>query len=113
MTLTLCGSLRFEQDIQWWHEKLALAGHVIYAMVALPSQKHGNTAWYTEDEKERLDLLHLAKIEESDAIFVVDTDNYIGDSTRREIRWARIRGKAIFYASSRGGVDYLTKGQDV
>lgn len=99
MKVTICGSLRFEPDIQAWHEALALKGHIPYSMVVLPSQKGGKRDWYTAGQKEMLDLIHLAKIEESDCILVVDTDGYIGDSTKREIAWANTRGKTVFYAS--------------
>jgi hypothetical protein len=99
MKLTLCGSLRFEKEIQYFHEKLAFAGHTIYSMVALPSQKGGNKDWYTQQQKIVLDLLHLSKIEESDGIVVVDIDGYIGESTAREILWAMMRRKYVYYTS--------------
>ncbi len=104
MKITMCGSLRFESEIQAWHERLAFAGHTVYCMVALPSQKGFDKDWYTPAQKQTLDLLHLSKIEESDAIFVVDIDGYIGESTAREIEWARIRGKSVFYASRNDAV---------
>lgn len=100
MKITICGSLKFEKEVQEWHEKLAMAGHTVYSMVVLPSQKGGDKDWYSAEEKETLDLLHLSKIEESDAIFVVDVEGYVGESTRREIKWARIRGKDVYYMSS-------------
>ena len=106
MKITLCGSLKFEKEIQAYHEYLALNGHTIYSMVVLPSQKGGNKDWYTVDEKETLDLLHLSKIEESSAVVVVDINGYIGDSTKREIKWARIRGKDVYYIS-KGDHHYL------
>jgi len=99
MKITICGSLKYEKEIQAWHEKLAMSGHTVYCMVVLPSQKEGVKDWYNADEKETLDLLHLSKIEESDAIFVVDVDGYIGESTKREIKWATIRGKAVYHLS--------------
>ena len=99
MKLTICGSLRFEKEIQVLHEKLSLAGHIVYSMVALPSQKGGNKDWCTADEKETLDLIHLSKIEESDIVVVVDVDGYIGESTEREIKWAKIREKGVYYYS--------------
>lgn len=99
MKVTICGSLKFEQEINKWHEALALNGYTPYCMVVLPSQKGGNKNWYTEQQKIILDLIHLSKIEESDAILVVDTDGYIGESTKKEIMWAYIRNKAIYWAS--------------
>lgn len=99
MKVTICGSLKFENDIQAWHEALAMNGHTPYCMVVMPSQKQGNKDWYTPAQKQILDLIHLSKIEESDCILVVDTDRYIGESTAREIQWAQIRGKDIYLAS--------------
>lgn len=104
MKITICGSLQFEDEINYWHEQLSMAGHVVYCMVVMPSQKNGNKDWYNKDQKAMLDLLHLAKIDESDAIFVVDVDNYIGESTGREIQWAKIREKIVYYLSTGDGV---------
>lgn len=99
MKITICGSLKFEAEINHCHERLAMLGHTIYCMVVLPSQKGGNKDWYTPEQKMKLDLIHLSKIEESDGIFVVDVDGYIGESTKREIMWAEIRGKTVYYLS--------------
>ena len=103
MKITICGSLRYEQEIQYWHEWLSFNGHTVYSMVALPSQKSidgiAQKDWYTPEQKQTLDLLHLSKIEESNAIFVVDIDGYIGESTKREIEWAVIRRKYVYHLS--------------
>jgi hypothetical protein len=60
----------------------------------------GSKDWYKPKQKELLDLLHFAKIEDSEAIFVLNKDNYIGYSTGREIIWARMRGKLVFWLES-------------
>lgn len=106
MKICLCGSARFERAFHEWNERLTLDfGHVVYSLAVFPSQKNGEKMWYSDDDKEVLDLVHLAKIEESDAVLVVDTLSlgadapYVGDSTRREIRWARMRGKIVRRAS--------------
>jgi len=49
---------------------------------------------------EKMDALHLRKIDLADEIFVVDWDNYIGDSTRKEIEYAQKKGIHIRYFSS-------------
>lgn len=105
MKITLCGSARFEKDFHEWNERLTFQGHVVYSLAIYPSFKDGKKDWYNEDQKEMLDLIHLAKIEESDAILVIDCaasdfqSEYIGSSTLREIAWARIRNKSIVFAS--------------
>ena len=107
MKVTICGSLRFEDDIQKWHEALAFNGYTPYCMVAMPSQKNNKKEWYSTYEKMMLDLIHLSKIEESDDVLIVDTAGYIGESTQREIQWAKIRDKAIYYASEQDEIGSL------
>lgn len=101
MVITLCGSARFESLWVEWQEKLAAMGHTVFALVVYPSQKGiregENHEWYTEDQKMMLDLIHLSKIEESEAIVVINKDGYIGPSTKREIAWAKIRSKRVYY----------------
>jgi hypothetical protein len=45
--------------------------------------------------KERLDILHLFKIDEADEILVLNVGGYVGQSTQREIEYARRLGKPI------------------
>ena len=49
--------------------------------------------------KELLDRLHKDKIEISRAVFVVDVDGYIGESTASEIKHAEDRKIPIYYYS--------------
>jgi hypothetical protein len=42
-----------------------------------------------------LDELHLRKIDLADEIFVLNVDGYVGESTRREIEYAKQQGKQI------------------
>lgn len=97
MRITLCGSARFEEEFHAWNEKLTMAGHVVYSLAVLPSWKSGNKDWYTPDQKQTLDLAHLAKILHSDSIVVLNRGNYVGDSTRRELEWALMNGKQIYW----------------
>lgn len=114
MKLTLCGSARFEQQFHEWNEKLTLAGHVVYALAAYPSLHGGDKNWYNEEQKMILDQAHFAKIDNSDAIVVLNVDGYVGASTTNEIRWARMKSKTIFWLEPRGArdlrVDHLVTG---
>ena len=103
MILTLCGSARFEP---YWHEankQLGLAGHICFSLMTFPSVETSKT-WHTDDEKWTLDLAHFAKIEESDGIVLLNIDGYLGESSLRELKWARMRNKLIFWTlyDSRG-----------
>jgi hypothetical protein len=95
MKITLCGSTRFRDQFELWNKRLTLAGFVVYSVAGFG---HSGDS-FTPAEKELLDLVHLRKIAESDAIAVIDIDGYIGDSTRREIAWAKMNGKHVYYVS--------------
>jgi hypothetical protein len=97
MKICLCGSARFEKEFHEWNKQLTLAGHVVYGLAVYPSSEGGNKDWYDSNTKVTLDLVHLAKIEESDAVVVVCPGGYVGESTTREIQWARIRLKPIYW----------------
>ena len=96
MKLTLCGSLRFES---YWHEankQLGLAGHICYSVMTFPSIE-GDKSWYTPEQKWTLDLAHLAKIEESDGVVMLNIDGYLGESSLRELEWGRMREKFVYW----------------
>ncbi len=111
MKITLCGSTRFHERFQELNEKLTAMGHVVYtvAFARTPGQRQP-----TPEEKEILDLVHLRKIAESEAIIVIgmqeDGSFYIGDSTRREILWASINDKQVM---TEKGLTYGGKLNDV
>ena len=50
-----------------------------------------------------LDVLHFAKIDLADEVLVLNVDDYIGESTEREIVYAEMRKKTIRYLE--GGVN--------
>ena len=60
-----------------------------------------NDVWDNMDEgtltatKAMLDDMNKAKIDMSNEIFVINVDGYIGDSTRSEIEYAKMTGKAV------------------
>lgn len=96
MILTLCGSARFES---YWHEvnkQLGLAGHICFSMMTFPSIE-GDRLWYTPEQKWSLDLAHLAKIEESDGVVMLNVEGYLGESSLRELEWARLRNKKVIW----------------
>jgi len=94
--ITLCGSTRFKAAFEEWNVRLTLGGAVVLSIV-IPSHAYGLT--WSEDEKKTFDAMHLAKIDMSEEIFVLDVGGYIGESTRREIAHAIERGKKVRYLS--------------
>ena len=98
MKITLCGSLKFEDLYHQWNKVLTLAGHVVYSVSVFPSiEKEKN--WYDDDQKTLLDLVHLEKIRNSDAVVILNKGGYVGESTMRELLYARMIGRQVFWHS--------------
>lgn len=97
MRITLCGSGRFEAQFKEWNERLTLAGHVVYTLSVYASFKDGVKDWFTDTQKATLDAVHKLKIENSDAILVLNVGGYIGESTRSEIDHAVNNSLYIFF----------------
>ncbi len=53
----------------------------------------------TPEQKAVLDALHLRKIDLADRVLVVNPGGYVGESTRREITYARSTGKPITFSN--------------
>ena len=94
MIITICGSTRFKDQILNTARDLTLMGHIVLAPCVF---HHAEDTELTTEEKIRLDNLHKEKINMSDAIFVVNVDGYIGESTYGEIDWATRMKKQIFF----------------
>jgi predicted house-cleaning noncanonical NTP pyrophosphatase (MazG superfamily) len=95
--ITICGSLKFEDDIKKYTQKLELEGNCVLSIVY--STKEKNT--YTDEELHTLEVCHYKKIELSDAIFVVNKNGYIGESVKKEIKYASDHNKEIIYLENR------------
>lgn len=91
--ITLCGSLKFQKEMMEVAEKMALEGNCVLTPVYPTSKNYKRT----EEQLQYLKEAHFKKIEMSDAILVVNADNYIGDSTKLEIEYAKKLGKEIKY----------------
>ena len=91
--ITLCGSTRFKEQFVEVQKRLTLEGNIVIS-VGLFGHSGDNEVW-NEGTKVMLDRMHLAKIDLADEIFVINVDNYIGDSTRNEIAYAKSKGKRV------------------
>jgi len=91
--ITLCGSLKFQEEMMITAEKLALEGNCILT----PTYPVIENIERTEEQIAMLKEAHLKRIEVSDAIFVLNVNNYIGNSTNLEIEYAKKLGKEIIY----------------
>ncbi len=93
--ITLCGSTRFKEEFLEAQKRLTLEGNIVIS-VGLFGHSGDEEVW-TPGTKEMLDDMHLRKIDMADGIFVINVGGYIGSSTRREIEYARARGKRVFF----------------
>ena len=91
--ITLCGSLRFKNEMMAVAEKMALEGYCVLTPVYPVSENIERT----EEQLIKLKDAHFKRIELSDAILVVNINNYIGESTNLEIDYAKKLGKEIVY----------------
>ena len=94
MIITICGSTRFKKEIEEAARNLTLQGHIVLAPCVF---HHMEEEEMPAEIKIQLDNLHKQKINMSDAIFVVNVDGYIGESTYGEIDWANRMKKEIYF----------------
>lgn len=91
--ITLCGSLKFQKEMMIVAEKMALEGNCILTPV-YPTIENLKRS---EEQLKKLKEEHFKRIELSDAILVINVNNYIGNSTSLEIQYAKDLGKEIIY----------------
>ena len=97
----LCGSSRFADImavIAWLLERGE--GAITMGLHLLP-QWYPNVPKHhlaeAEGVADQMDELHLRKIDLADEIFVIDWTDYIGESTSKEIQYAKDNGVPIRY----------------
>jgi hypothetical protein len=83
---------------------LSLQGHIVISLGLYGHADRPTGAQFLSSdgadasaEKQLLDQVHFRKIDLADAIFVINVGGYIGDSTRREIAYARATGKEVHW----------------
>jgi hypothetical protein len=91
----ICGSGRFLKEMHKVEERLTLEGKIVL-MIGVNTKDVARTE-NLEKYKPMLDELHLRKIDLSDAVLIVAVNNYIGESTKREIEYATSKNKKIEY----------------
>jgi hypothetical protein len=86
----ICGSTRFLAEMRAANRDLTLAGVIVVA----PGEADEPV---TDEQKAALDALHLHKIDLADRVLVVNPGRYVGESTRREIAYARATGTPVSF----------------
>lgn len=99
--VTLCGSTKFKPEFEKVNKEQTILGNIVLA-----------PGWYghydndepTEEQKTFLDNLHLEKIHMSSRIIVINVGGYIGESTKKEIEFAKQCGIKIEYLEKLDGI---------
>ena len=86
----ICGSAKFVDEMRAANRDLTFAGVIVVA----PGE---TDEVVTDEQKAVLDALHLRKIDLADRVLVVNPGGYVGESTSREIAYARATGKPISF----------------
>lgn len=91
--ITICGSMKYEKEMKEITLRLTLDGKTVLT----PLFKTDYKTSFNGLEKTLLSKIHKEKIKLSDAIFVVNVNNYLGESTKKEIEFAKHNIKKIIY----------------
>lgn len=90
--ITLCGSIKFRDKFIEVQEKLTLEGNIVLTPNFFNNIKKDNIS---EQTKNMLDKMHEQKIDMSDEILVINVGGYIGESTKNEINYAKLKSKKV------------------
>lgn len=94
----ICGSTRFAEEMAVANRDLTFAGAIVVAPgVFGRTDRRGEGEPITQEQKTALDALHLRKIDLADRVLVVNPGGYVGESTSREIDYARETGKPVSF----------------
>ena len=95
-TITLCGSFQYAKLFYYCTIRLTMTGWKVFG----PSTyEYAPKEMGLVQRRAMLNDLHKAKIDASDAIFVVDGDKFLDDYIKNEIEYAKSANKKIYYYS--------------
>ncbi len=93
----LCGSTRFAEQMNLLGARLTLNGYIVVRPEVVTYSSESDPQRVAPEVKAALDELHLRKIDLASWVFVVNVGGYIGESTAREVAYARSLGKRLSY----------------
>ena len=94
----ICGSMRFVDEMRAANRDLTFAGVIVVAPGDFRhAEDHEAGESLTDEQRTVLNTLHLRKIDLADRVLVVNPGGYVGESTSREIAYARATGKPISF----------------
>lgn len=92
--ITICGSLKFKDEMMKISEELELQGNCVLSVIYPVGRNKDNL---TEEQAKIFADLHKQKIRMADSIFVVNVGRYIGKGVKSEIEYAKKLDKEILY----------------
>lgn len=95
--ICLSGSTRFAEEFNRIAIRETLLGHIVLRPEVVEYDPETDIQHTDLDTKELVDGVYFRKIEMADELLVVNLDGYIGESTSREISYARYLGTPIRY----------------
>ncbi len=92
----LCGSTKFKDDFERVNRLETLEGAIVLAPGVFIHRESRNQP--TAEQKAALDELHLRKIDMCDEVVVINVNDYVGESTSKEIEYASSIGRPVRFA---------------
>lgn len=89
----LCGSTRFSDEFRAANLRETLSGKIVLTIGC--DFKSDDALSLTQADKDRLDELHLRKIDLANEVLFLNPGGYMGESTTRELGYAIRKGKII------------------
>jgi hypothetical protein len=90
----LCGSTRFKEAFEEANKRETLKGNIV---LSVGWYGHCEDTPIPEEQKEKLDELHLDKIRMADEILFLNVGGYLGDSSLNELDFAWEQGKRVLF----------------
>lgn len=94
--MTLCGSTRFKEEFEAAQKEFSLRGFLVISVGCFLHKENDSRI---AKNKELLDAVHLGKIDLADVVLIISPNGYIGESTNKEIRYAKEKGKLVVFQS--------------
>lgn len=92
--VAVIGSSKFKDQQLGVAQRLTLRGSIV---LLTGFWHHRDMVPITNEQKERIDRLTLAKIDLADVVHVVNVNGYVGESTKRAIAHANETLKPVHY----------------
>lgn len=94
----LCGSGRFREAFEQAEFEETLQGKIVLTIGCNTHDVARSDE--LQHHKPMLDELHLRKIDLADEVLILNVAGYIGESTARELEYAKTRGKKIRFLTA-------------